>query len=94
MSETTVADTRQESIGTEYGGIATERLRSIVDRIERLNAEKKALAEDIKDIFAEAKSAGFDAKALRRIIRERTWEPAELEEHETIVDLYRSALGM
>lgn len=75
-------------------GISAERLRSLVERIERLAEERKALGEDIKDIYAEAKSAGFDVKALRQIIRMRTWEPAELEEHETLVDLYRRALGM
>lgn len=76
------------------GGIEADRLRSLVKRIERLAEERKALGEDIKDIFAEAKSAGFDVKALRQIIRMRTWEPARLEEHETLVDLYRRALGM
>lgn len=75
-------------------GVAADRLRSIVDRIERLEEEKKALSDDIKDIFSEAKGAGFDLKALRQIIRMRKWEPAELEQHETLVDLYRRALGM
>jgi uncharacterized protein (UPF0335 family) len=76
------------------GGIAADRLRSIVDRVERLEEEKKALSDDIKDIFAEVKSAGFDVKAVRQIIRMRKWEPAELEEHEALIDLYRRALGM
>lgn len=80
--------------GTEVGGVAGDRLRSIVERIERLVEERKALAKDISDIFAEAKGAGFDVKALRQIIRMRAWEPADLEEHETLVDLYRRALGM
>ena len=74
--------------------ISAERLRSLVERIERLNEERKALGEDIKDIYAEAKSAGFDVKAMRQIIRMRTWEPAELENHEQLVDVYRRALGM
>jgi len=78
---------------TEVGGIAGERLRSIVERIERLEEEKKALSSDIKDIFAEAKSAGFDVKVLRAVIRLRQ-EPAEVEEQETLLDLYRRALGM
>jgi uncharacterized protein (UPF0335 family) len=78
----------------EVSGIAADRLRSIVERVERLNVEKKALSSDITNIFAEAKSAGFSVKALRQIIKMRTWEPAELEEHETLVDLYRRALGM
>lgn len=79
---------------SEVGGIAADRLRSIVERIERLEEERKALAGDIKDIFAEAKSAGFDVKVLRQIISLRKKEPAEVEEQETLLDLYRRALGM
>jgi uncharacterized protein (UPF0335 family) len=86
------APTTQEN--PEVGGIAGERLRSIVERIERLEEEKKALSSDIKDIFAEAKSAGFDVKVLRAVIRLRKQEPAEVEEQETLLDLYRRALGM
>jgi uncharacterized protein (UPF0335 family) len=78
---------------TEVGGIAAERLRSIVERIERLEEEKKALSSDIKDIFTEAKSAGFDVKVLRAVIRLRQQEPAEVEEQETLLELYRRALG-
>jgi len=76
------------------GGIAADRLRSIVDRIERLEEERKALSGDIKDIYAEAKSAGFDVKVLRQLIRIRKQEPAEVEEQETLLDVYRRALGM
>ena len=79
---------------SEVGGIAGDRLRSIVERIERLEEERKALGSDIKDIFAEAKSAGFDVKVLRQVIRLRKQEPAEVEEQETLLDLYRQALGM
>lgn len=79
---------------TEVGGIAADRLRSIVERIERLEEERKGLAENIKDIFAEAKSAGFDVKVVRQIISIRKKEPAEVEEQETLLDLYRRALGM
>jgi uncharacterized protein (UPF0335 family) len=78
----------------EVGGIAAERLRSIVERIERLEEERKALGNDIKDIYAEAKSAGFDVKVLRQVISLRRREPAEVEEQETLLDLYRRALGM
>jgi uncharacterized protein (UPF0335 family) len=78
----------------ETGGIAADRLRSIVDRIERLEEERKALGSDIKDIYAEAKSAGFDVKVLRQLIRIRKQEPAEVEEQETMLDVYRRALGM
>ena len=78
----------------EVGGIAADRLRSIIDRIERLEEERKALAGDIKDIYAEAKSAGFDVKVLRQLISIRRKEPAEVEEQETLLDLYKRALGM
>src|SRR4051812_15771639 len=78
----------------EGGGIAVDRLRSIIERVERLEEERKALASDIKDIFAEAKSAGFDVKVVRQIISIRKKEPAEVEEQETLLDLYRRALGM
>ena len=78
----------------ETGGIAADRLRSLVDRIERLEEERKALGNDIKDIYAEAKSAGFDVKVLRQLIRMRKQEAAEIEEQETLLDVYRRALGM
>ena len=76
------------------GGIAADRLRSIIDRVERLEEERKALSGDIKDIFTEAKSAGFNVKVIRQIIRLRKQEPAEVEEQETLLDVYRRALGM
>ncbi len=76
------------------GGVAVERLRSLVERIERLEEERKALASDIKDIYAEAKSAGFDPKVLRQLIRIRKQEAADVEEQETLLDIYRRALGM
>jgi uncharacterized protein (UPF0335 family) len=76
------------------GGVAVDRLRSLVERIERLEEERKALGNDIKDIYAEAKSAGFDPKVLRQLIRIRKQEAAEVEEQETMLDIYRRALGM
>lgn len=75
-------------------GIAVDRLRSLVDRIERLEEERKALSSDIKDIYTESKSAGFDPKVLRMLIRLRKQEAAEVEEQETMLDIYRRALGM
>ncbi|HET6184748.1 MAG TPA: DUF2312 domain-containing protein [Acetobacteraceae bacterium] len=80
--------------GAAAGGIAADRLRSLVERIERLEEERKALAGDIKDIYAEAKSAGFDVKVMRQLIRIRRQEPAEVEEQESLLDVYRRALGM
>jgi uncharacterized protein (UPF0335 family) len=82
----------EEEIKT--GGVAADRLRSLVERIERLEEERKALSADIKDIYAEAKSAGFDVKVLRQLIRIRKQEAAEVEELETLLDVYRRALGM
>ncbi len=78
----------------QHGNIAADRLRSLVERIERLEEERKALGSDIKDIYAEAKSAGFDVKVLRQLISLRRKEPAEIEEQETLLDVYRRALGM
>ncbi|RFD18728.1 DUF2312 domain-containing protein [Komagataeibacter melaceti] len=76
------------------GGIAADCLRSIIERTERLEEERKALSGDIKDIMTEAKSAGFDVKVIRQIIRLRKQEPAEVEEQENLLDIYRRALGM
>lgn len=83
-----------EKADTQTGGIAADRLRSIVDRIERLEEERKALGSDIRDIYAEAKSAGFDIKVLRQLIRVRRQEPGDVEEQESLLDVYRHALGM
>ena len=80
--------------GHNSGGIAAERLRNLIERIERLEEERKALTSDIRDIFAEAKSAGFDVKVLRAVIQRRKQEPAAVEEHETLLDTYCRALGM
>lgn len=88
----TAEATRPETV-TSVNGVAADRLRSLVERIERLHEERKALGDDVADIYKEAKSAGFDVKALRACIRVRAQEPAELEEHETLVDVYRRALG-
>jgi uncharacterized protein (UPF0335 family) len=81
----------QATIG--HNGIAGDRLRSIIERIERLESERKALADDVKDIFQEAKSAGLDVKIIRALLKERKKDPAELEEHRTLLELYRDALG-
>ena len=80
--------------GHNTGGIAADRLRSIVDCIERLEEERKAIGSDIKDIYTEAKSTGFDVKVLRKLIQIRRQEAAEVEEQETLLDVYRHAMGM
>lgn len=79
---------------TKVGGIAVDRLRSLIERIERLEQERKALGNDIKDIYGETKSAGFDVKIVRKIIAQRKQEPAEVEEQDTLLDVYRRALEM
>ena len=75
-------------------GVAGTQLRSFIERIERLEEEKKTIADDIRDVYAEAKGNGFDTKAIRTIIRLRKKDQAEREEEETILDLYKAALGM
>lgn len=75
-------------------GIAAEQLRSIVERIERLNEEIKGLNGDKSDIFAEAKGAGFDVKIVKEVIKLRAQDKAERQEHDTLLDLYRQALGL
>ena len=71
-----------------------DQLKAFVERIERLEEEKKALADDIRDVFLEAKGNGFDVKALRAIIRMRKQDADERKEHEAILDTYLQALGM
>ena len=78
----------------QTGGIARDQLKSIVERIERLEEEKAAIAADIREVYAEAKGNGYDVKALRRVVRERKLDRAEFQEQESIIDLYRSALGL
>jgi uncharacterized protein (UPF0335 family) len=75
-------------------GIAAKQLRSIVERIERMEEEKKSIADDIKDIYAEAKANGFDTATIRKVIRLRKMDKAEREESEALLDLYCHALGM
>ncbi len=79
---------------SDTGGIAADRLLSLIERVERLEEERKALGSDIKDIFAEAKSAGFDVPVIRQLLRLRKQEPSEVAEQESLLDLYRRALGM
>ena len=78
----------------DVSGIASERLRTIIERIERLEEEKAALAEDIREIFSEAKVAGFDVKILRQVIRLRKLDSSDRQEQEAILDLYKRALDM
>ena len=74
--------------------VAAGQLRALIERIERLEEEKKTIADDIKEVFAEAKGTGFDTKAMRSIIRLRKKDQAERQEEEAIIELYMAALGM
>lgn len=75
-------------------GIARDQLRSIVERVERLEEEKQSVADDIKEVYAEAKANGFDTKTLRAVIRIRKQDKNERAEQEALLDLYLHALGM
>lgn len=79
---------------TRVGGVAVDQLKSIIARVEKLEEEKAAIADDIKDVFAEAKGNGYDVKAIRQIIKLRKMDAQEREEEETILDTYMRALGM
>jgi uncharacterized protein (UPF0335 family) len=85
-------DTDNEA--TEVGGVAGQRLKSLIERIERLEDEKKGLADDVKDVYAEAKGVGFDAPTIRRIVKLRKMEPEKIREQDELLDLYKSAIGM
>lgn len=79
---------------SDVNGVAQDQLRSFVERIERLEEEKKTISDDIKDVYAEAKGNGFDTKVLRRVISLRKQDADERSEQEAILDLYMQALGM
>lgn len=76
------------------GGVAVDQLKSIIARVEKLEIEKAGIAEDIREVFAEAKGNGFDVKAIRTILKIRKQDESEREEQETILDTYMHALGM
>ena len=79
---------------TEVGGVAGAQLRSFIERIERLEEEKAALAADIREVYAEAKGTGFEPKTMRQIVRLRKLDSADRQEQEALLDIYKSALGM
>lgn len=80
--------------GDNDHGVAADQLKSFVERIERLEEEKQTIADDIKDVYAEAKGNGFDVKILRMVIRIRKQDKSEREEMEAMLNLYLEALGM
>lgn len=78
----------------DVNGVAGERLRSFIERIERLEEEKRGIAEDIKEVYAEAKGTGFDTKTIREIVKLRRLTDVERAEREALLDIYKAALGM
>ncbi|HLQ90115.1 MAG TPA: DUF2312 domain-containing protein [Xanthobacteraceae bacterium] len=88
---TAAATAEKEPPATRF---AKDQLRAFIERVERLEEEKKALADDIRDVFAEAKGTGFDVKALRAVLKLRKQDVDERREHETILETYLHALGM
>ncbi|HCI48788.1 MAG: hypothetical protein A2621_05000 [Alphaproteobacteria bacterium RIFCSPHIGHO2_01_FULL_41_14] len=79
---------------TYVAGVSADQLKSIVERIERLEQEKAAIAEDIKDVYAEARGNGYDAKTLRQVVKLRKMDTDDRQEQEEMLDLYLNALGM
>ncbi len=78
----------------DIGGIAADRLRTFVERIERLEEEKTAITADIREVYAEARGAGFNAKILRQIVRLRRLDQADRREQEALLELYKRALDL
>ena len=88
---TALKDKPKEGAATRF---AKDQLKAIIERIEHLEEEKKAISDDIRDVYAEAKGNGFDAKALRAVVRLRKQDKSEREEQEAILETYLNALGM
>lgn len=76
------------------GSVAAEELRGLIERIERLEEEKRAMAEDVKDVYAEAKSRGYDVRTMRAIVRLRRMETHQRQEAEALLETYKAALGL
>lgn len=83
-----------DEIASSSQTVAASQLRAFIERVERLEEDKQAVADDIKEVFAEMKGTGFDVKAVRAIIRLRKKDQAERQEEEAMLDLYKAALGM
>lgn len=89
-----MTDTPEIDGGGNASGIAADRLRSFIERIERLAEEKQAIADDIKEVYSEAKSSGFETKIIRKVIALRKMDAQERAEQEQLLDVYLAAIGM
>ena len=78
----------------EAATVTDDRLRLLIERVERLEEEKQGIADDIRDVFGEAKAVGYDVRIMRQVLRLRKMNPADRAEMETILDLYKAALGL
>ena len=93
MSEAAI-DQSNEPQTSNVGGVAGDRLKSFIERIERLEEEKAAIGADVREIYAEAKAVGFDTKVMRQVVKLRKMDRQEREEQEQLLDLYLAAIGM
>jgi uncharacterized protein (UPF0335 family) len=92
MAESNVTALKTDD--SDEGGVSGKRLRAFIERVERLEEEKAALAEDIKEIYAEAKATGFDTKTIRKLIRLRKMDAEKRQEEDALLELYKSAIGL
>lgn len=84
----------EEAEAKDVGGIGGQRLKAFLERVERLEEEKTALSEDIKEVYAEAKAVGFDTKTMRKVISLRKMDTEKRREEEELLELYKAAVGM
>ena len=84
----------EKGIGMSDGNVAADQLRLFIERIERLEEEKKGIADDVKDVYAEAKATGYDTKTMRSIVRLRRMEKHARDEMDALLETYRNALGL
>lgn len=94
MTVTELKAVQESTKSKNVGGVAGERLTTIINRIERLEEEKQAIADDIKEVYAEAKGTGFDTKTIRKLVSLRKIDPEKRREQEDMLDLYKCAVGM
>jgi uncharacterized protein (UPF0335 family) len=89
-----MAKVNTETSTSNIGGIAGDRLRQYIERIERLEEEKAGISDDIKDTYSEAKSAGFESKIIRQIVKLRKMDSQKRQEQEELLELYKAAIGL